>query len=68
MFSGCTSLNYVKAMFTSTPSTASNAPTYNWLYNVSSTGTFIKNSNATWNATGTYAVPSGWTLLTESPS
>lgn len=58
MFYNCTKLNYVKALFTTTPS---NSYTNNWLYNVASTGTFIKNKNATWTDVGTYAVPIGWT-------
>lgn len=44
MFQGCTSLNYVKAMFTTTPGSSY---TSSWLSNVSSTGTFVKNSAAT---------------------
>ena len=63
MFSGCTSLNYIKAMFTTTPS--SNY-TYNWVSGVASTGTFIKNSAATWNVTGDDGIPTGWTVETAS--
>ena len=63
MFYGCTSLNYIKAMFTTTPS---NSYTYNWVYNVSSTGTFVKNSNAEWNVTGTNGIPTSWTVQTAS--
>ena len=43
MFNGCTSLNYIKAMFTTTPSTTY---TQNWVQNVASSGTFVKNSSA----------------------
>ena len=43
MFYGCTSLNYIKAMFTTTPGTNY---TENWVSNVASSGTFIKNSAA----------------------
>ena len=63
MFFGCTKLNYVKAMFTTRPGTF----TSNWLYNVSSTGTFVKNSAATWNLPGANGIPSGWTVQTASP-
>lgn len=63
MFDGCTSLNYIKAMFTTTPST-SNANV--WVRNVSSTGTFVKNSAATWTTTGDNGVPEGWTIETVS--
>ena len=59
MFYGCTRLNYVKALFTTTP--GSNY-TSNWLYNVASSGTFVKNSSATWTTTGANGVPSGWTI------
>ena len=61
MFNGCTKLNYIKALFTTTPS---NTYTHDWVYGVSSTGTFIKNKNATWNVTGNNGIPSGWTVQT----
>ena len=63
MFNGCTALNYVKAMFTTTPSSSY---TSNWLYNVAASGTFVKNSAATWTTTGASGVPSGWTVQTAS--
>jgi hypothetical protein len=63
MFAGCTSLNYIKAMFTTTPSTTY---TNNWVSGVASTGTFVKNSAATWNVTGTSGIPTGWTVQTVS--
>lgn len=59
IFYKCSKLNYVKAMFTTTPGTSyTNA----WLYGVASSGTFVKNSAATWNVSGTSGVPSGWTV------
>ena len=61
MFYGCTKLNYIKAMFTTTPSTTY---TNNWVTNVASSGTFIKNAAATWDVTGVNGVPSGWTVQT----
>lgn len=61
MFSRCSNLNYIKAMFTTTPSTTY---TRNWVQYTPSTGTFVKNSSATWNVTGTYGIPSGWTVQT----
>ena len=61
MFSGCTNLNYVKAMFTKTPGTAY---TGNWLAGVSPTGTFVKNSAATWNVRSANGIPEGWTVQT----
>lgn len=63
MFRGCTSLNYIKAMFTTTPTTSY---TRDWVNGVSATGTFVKNSAAEWTDTGTYAVPTGWTVQTAS--
>ena len=63
MFYDCQKLNYIKAMFTTTPSTTY---TRNWVSSVSPTGTFVKNSAATWNVTGTYGIPSGWTVQTAS--
>ena len=63
MFSGCTSLNYIKAMFTTTPSSSY---TNDWVKNVSSNGTFVKNSAAEWNVTGNDAIPENWTVETAS--
>jgi len=61
MFGGCSSLNYIKAMFTTTPSSSY---TINWVYGVAASGTFVKNSAATWTTTGVNGVPSGWTVET----
>lgn len=63
MFSGCTNLNYIKAMFTTTPSTSY---TKNWVNGVASSGTFVKNSAATWTTTGVNGIPTGWTVETAS--
>jgi hypothetical protein len=63
MFQSCTNLNYVKAMFTTT---AGPGYTASWMSAVSSTGTFVKNVNATWTTTGINGVPSGWTIETAS--
>ena len=62
MFEGCTSLNYVKALFTDDPSKST---TGFWLYGVSSTGTFVKSKDATWDVRGWYGIPEGWTVVTE---
>ena len=59
MFNGCTNLNYIKAMFTTTPSTTY---TQNWVKGVAASGTFVKNSAATWTTTGVNGVPNGWTV------
>ena len=61
MFYGCSNLNYIKAMFTTTPSTTY---TSSWVQGVAATGTFVKNSAATWDVTGIYGVPTGWTVET----
>ena len=63
MFDNCQTLNYIKAMFTTQPS---NTYTAYWLRGVASTGTFVKNSAATWNVRGTNGVPYGWTIQTAS--
>lgn len=59
MFRGCSKLNYIKALFTTTPSLTY---TRDWVEGVASSGTFVKNKNATWNVTGVNGVPSGWTI------
>ena len=63
MFNGCTKLNYIKAMFTTTPSTTY---TSDWVKGVYVSGTFVKNSAATWNVTGNSGIPSGWTVTSAS--
>ena len=64
MFYNCTSLNYIKAMFTSTQNNYSTTAN-NWLYNVAATGTFVKNSEATWD-NSEWGIPTGWTVETAS--
>jgi hypothetical protein len=59
MFSGCSKLNYVKALFTTAPSSDY---TRDWLNRVASSGTFVKNAAATWNVVGASGVPEGWTV------
>ena len=61
MFYGCSKLNYIKALFTTTPGSSY---TDSWVSGVSSTGKFVKNAAATWNVTGTSGIPSGWTVET----
>jgi hypothetical protein len=63
MFYGCSKLNYIKAMFTTTPT---NHYTFKWTYGVSSTGTFVRNDNASWNNIGFNGVPEGWVIKTKS--
>ena len=61
MFNGCTKLNYVKAMFINDLDLSRFIK--NWLSNVSPTGTFVKNANATWTNTDA-GIPTGWTVQT----
>ena len=63
MFYGCSSLNYIKAMSTTAPGTSY---TRNWVSGVSATGTFVKNSAATWTTTGVNGIPTGWDVQTAS--
>ena len=62
MFNGCSKLNYIKALFTTTPSSTY---TNNWVKGVASRGTFVKSRSATWNVTGVYGSPKGWTIQKE---
>lgn len=61
MFQNCSNLNYIKAMFTTTPSARY---TRYWLSGVKATGTFVKNLAANWTTTGEHGVPKGWTIQT----
>ena len=63
MFQDCTSLNYIKAMFTTEPGTNY---TTDWVSGVAASGTFVKNTTATWNVTGVNGIPTGWTIQTAS--
>ncbi len=59
MFQGCSSLKYIKAMFTTSPGTQY---TLDWVNGVAAEGTFVKNSAATWATTGASGIPEGWTV------
>ena len=59
MFQGCNKLNYIKMLATDIPTSGC---LDNWVYNVSSTGTFIKNAAMTSLPTGDSGIPSGWTV------
>ena len=59
MFNRCTKLNYIKMLATDISATQCLS---RWVYRVASSGTFVKNKNATWNVTGVSGVPSGWTI------
>lgn len=64
MFHSCSNLSYIKALFTTTPSS-----TYmsNWVSGVASSGTFVKNSEATWTSScGVSTYPCNWTITDNS--
>lgn len=64
MFYSCSRLNYIKAMFTTTPSTSY---MNNWVSGVASSGTFVKNAAATWTSScGVSTYPCNWTVETAS--
>lgn len=58
MFQDCSNLKYIKCLATSI--SASNCTT-NWVSNVASAGSFIKEQNISWTA-GTDGIPSGWSV------
>ena len=58
MFNSCESLNYIKCLGENVW-TGDN--TSSWVYNVASTGTFVRYPNATWK-TGDSGIPEGWTI------
>lgn len=61
MFYNCESLNSIKMMATDI---SANACISNWVWGVASSGTFVKNSAATWNVVGVSGIPEGWTVET----
>ena len=62
MFNGCDSLQYVKMMATDV---SANLCLNSWLNGVNTTsGTFIKNKDATWDFPLNAGIPSGWTIQT----
>lgn len=58
MFSGCTILNEVSSYANNISATNC---LYNWLNNVSATGTFFKKGSASYS-TGASGIPSGWNI------
>ena len=60
MFYGCTKLNYIKCLATNI-----SAPNclIGWVFNVASTGTFVKKPNMSSWPTGASGIPSGWTIV-----
>ena len=61
MFYGCTNLNYIKCLATDKSAIEC---TNSWVTNVASSGTFVKNSAASWT-TGDDGIPSGWTVTNQ---
>lgn len=62
MFYECSKLNYIKMLAIDISATGC---LYDWVYDVSSTGTFVKSKDATWDVRGTSGIPEGWTVKTE---
>lgn len=60
MFYGCTKLNYIKMLATDISATSC---LNNWVYNVASSGTFVKHPDMTSLPTGVNGIPNGWTTL-----
>ena len=61
MFYGCTSLNYIKCLATDI---SGYWATLNWVGNVASSGTFIKNKDMNdWAIDSTSGIPIGWTVV-----
>ena len=69
MFYGCRKLNYIKADFIEYSN--NNNEFTSWVSNVSTTGTFVMNPNATYNVDeirGTSGIPTNWTVTTSTES
>jgi len=61
MFYGCKNLSRLESMNLTVNDNSTNGATYNWLYGVASSGTFVRNDIATWTLRGASGVPNGWT-------
>ena len=60
MFKNCSSINYIKMMSLTVPTNNC----FDWVNGVASSGTFVKNKDATWqNGYGTSDIPNGWTVV-----
>jgi hypothetical protein len=60
MFNCCSKLNNITML--ATDISATNC-LYNWVYGVSSTGTFTKHKDMTLLPSGAGGIPSGWTIV-----
>lgn len=65
MFCECSSLNYIKCLATDISASGSRT---NWVYNVASTGTFVKAASMSDWTTGTAGIPTGWTVQNDDGS
>jgi hypothetical protein len=65
MFFGCSKLNYIKMLATDISATDC---LINWVYDVASTGTFVKNPNMTGSSAGSGWIPRGWTVVNDEES
>lgn len=63
MFYGCSKLNYIKALFLTEPN---DNYTLNWVKDVSPTGTFVQDEDATWMVVGDNGIPTGWVVSKQS--
>ena len=61
MFYGCKNLNYIKCLATDKSAIEC---TNSWVSSVASSGTFVKNSAASWT-TGDDGIPTGWTVINQ---
>ena len=59
MFNNCTRLNYIKCLATNI---SARECTYYWTYQITGTGTFVKDSSMLSWTTGASGIPSGWTV------
>ena len=64
MFAYCSSLTKITMLATDISATDC---LYNWVRNVSASGTFVKNSAAQWDVSGYSGIPTGWTVQTITP-
>lgn len=64
MFNGCSNLNYIKCLATTSLSAVSALT--NWVASVSSTGTFVKDSNTVWSR-GNSGIPTNWNVCDDEP-
>ena len=63
MFSGCSKLNKITML--ATDKSAAYRCLINWVYGVSSTGTFVKHSQMTSLPNGNDGIPSGWAVVND---